>query len=283
MDIASLEVRIGRTTGLPVFPRVAVQIMSLANNPDATAREFERLINQDSGMAARILRTANSAAFSTGREITSVKRALLQLGVGQIRSIATAAAVQAVTANKKINKHFDAAAFYRHSLAVALAAKLIATLDHHDDPEEAFTAGMLHDIGKLAIALFLPDELLTIYAASLKSGMSHFAAERAVLSLDHQEIGELAAKLWGLPTIYHAPIRFHHTPLEGSNFGCRLVTYIHVANSLASSLGLTVGPSDETDRALPLLLASLGIPVAQWGPIHNTLEKQLETLSKQAA
>jgi HD-like signal output (HDOD) protein len=270
-------------TGLPVFPRVAVQVMSLASNPEATIREFEKLINQDSGMAAKILRTANSATFSTGREITSIQRALLQLGASQIRSIATAAAVQAVSTNKKVDRHFDADAFYRHSLGVALAAKLIATLGHYKDPEEAFTAGMLHDIGKLAIALFLPDEMRMIHSMSQESGASHFAAEKEILGITHEEIGELAARIWSLPAIYYAPIRYHHTPMETPPPGNHLVSFIHVANSVACDIGLTVGPRDETDHAIHLILASLGIPMAQWAPLRTAITKQMKTVTEEAA
>jgi HD-like signal output (HDOD) protein len=101
--------------------------------------------------------------------------------------------------------------------------------------------------------------------------------------MTHQEIGELAARLWGLPASYCSPIRYHHTPLDAPAEDRHLVTYTHVADIVASAAGFSIGPKSQEEMAMPFLAGSLGIPEAQWEPIRATVARQVEAAMQQVA
>ena len=196
MELKYLETKLARASVLPLLSNVVAQVLTLSQNPNASTRDFERLIIQDAALTAKILRTANSPVFSGGGHITTLGPALTQVGSNTLRSICLTVSLQSALTAKGLNKSFHPSNFWLHSLGVACGAKILARLMRDAQAEEAFIAGLMHDIGKLALCLFLPNEADSVYKLMQGQNMSQFDAEMQVMEATHQDIGHKAAQCW---------------------------------------------------------------------------------------
>ncbi len=241
MEIKHIEIRLARATTLPIFPHVVQEVIGLSDNPNAGSRDYERVICHDAALVAKIIRTANAPYFGGSGNIGTLQRAVTQLGVNTVRSICLTAAFKSSLSSAKTNKRFVPRTFWQHSFAVACTCKLLACLAGRGMQEEAFIAGLMHDIGKLAAARFLNTEMDAVYKQMDVHKISQYEAEMQCWELSHQEIGGAVVRLWGLPSDYVSPITRHHTPTtEGAEID-RLTAYVHIANALVHHIGIDHG------------------------------------------
>lgn len=280
MSISNIETKLARATTLPVLPKVVVQVINLLDRADVGSKEYERLISQDSALTAKILRTANSALFGGGGRITSLQRALSILGINTMRSICMTVAFQSVVQSKQLTKRFCVPAYWQHSLSTACAAKILAALSRCAAPDEAFIAGLLHDIGKLAISILLPDEANCIHALVETTGLSYLDAERKQIQLDHQIIGKMAIERWGLPGVYIPPVASHHSTETVDFDESPLVACVQIANSLAHDIGFGFGPQGYPGAPDPEALRFLNVPQEQYETIRVAVAKEVERVSE---
>lgn len=225
---------------LPPMPQVAVRLSSLLKNPEVSASELVQTVKYDLGLTARIIQMSNSAYVGGGERIKNLNDALVRLGNKQIFSFVISSAVQPMMTGKLDGYGLEGGEMWRHSVAVAVAAELIVEVVGGVDKETAFTAGMLHDIGKLAMDSFVGKEAdsLTSVAHSEQRSFQHQEAE--VLGMNHNEAGAELLKQWGLPDEHVAVARWHHDP-EHAESDQHLVDVIHLADTVSMSLGLGIG------------------------------------------
>lgn len=194
---------------LPVIPAVAARVLSL--NDDATsALEVSQVISTDPVLTAMLLRVSNSAYYGFSRRLSTVREAVLLLGFKQVRQIAVGASVmRSWKCNSGGADGFEMDLFWGHSMSVAVIAEMAARKFNSGRPEEAFTAGILHDLGVLALreARPLPFQA-AIRAAS--EGMELLAAEREHIGLTHDQMGEALAERWQLPERLVQAMAHHH-------------------------------------------------------------------------
>jgi putative nucleotidyltransferase with HDIG domain len=279
MDLKHIEVKMARATTLPVFPNVVFQVLRLTDNPNASTREYERLIAQDAALTSKILRTANTPYFGGGGRITSLQRALSLLGMSHLRSICMTVAFQSALQFRGLHPKFRAAEFWQHSLAVACGTKILACLNQYPQSEEAFIAGLLHDIGKLALCIFLPQEAGTILEAMAQRSISQYECELYYLDVTHQEIGRMAAERWGLPQMFHDPIAHHHNPTDNGFEIDPLTACVHVANALTHQVGLGFEPSGMAHEADPMVKDFLAFSEGQYNTIRVAIANEVSRLS----
>ena len=281
MELRHLETKLTRATTLPILPNIVMQVLSLTEDPNAGARDYERLIVQDAALAAKILRTANSSYFGGNGQITTLRRALSQLGNNTLRSMCLTVSLQSALSSKNLDRAFNPNYFWMHSMAVACAAKILACLARDPKAEEAFVAGLVHDIGKLALCMFLPQEASCVYGMMKSQGLSQFDAELQFLDLTHQDIGHLAAQKWQLPDVYLPPILTHHDPFRDGQEPDKLTAYVHVANALAHEVGLGFEATGTTHCADPAVLALLNISEEQYIPVRTTVMNEVTKIGAQ--
>ncbi len=225
----------------PPLPEVAWRVLELTSDLYLGVDKLAEVISRDQTLTARILRIANSAFFQRLCEIKTVKHASTVLGNRKIRGIVIAASLGGI-----LYRSPQGRLLWQHALAVGLAAReLSGRLPIKVDAEEAFVAGLLHDIGKGLFDYQHPE--LFVQAASLASADSELStidAERQILGIDHVEIGAKVAEAWHLPESIGSAIRFHHDPSAAAAHP-RLCAIICLADR--SCLRAGIGPISKPD------------------------------------
>lgn len=210
-----LKIIVDKIHNLPTPPIVFTQITKVINNPDTSAYEIGGIIAEDPALTAKVLKLTNSSFYGIPRTITNVKQAIVILGLDAIKSLVISASVfEAFSKNKTLDTEY-LETFWRHSLSVAFMAKIItrsANASNLQEAEIAFSAGLLHDIGKLIIVSHLQDEHLKIKSVQLeKPTIPEINIESAVLEFTHADLGSYMAGKWNLPEEICGAILNHHT------------------------------------------------------------------------
>jgi HD-like signal output (HDOD) protein len=216
---------------LEPLPTKVARVAAILARPDWSMDELERAIALDPGFAPRILRMANSALASRGHPITSVREAVMRIGSGPILSIAMGLGVRRRLDAPLPQFGLAKGALWIHSVAAALTVELLAAPLQREPPVEAFTAALLHDVGKLVMARFLdPESRAKLRKAELEGRAAARAAEIELLGADHGELGALVAEHWLLPASLANGIRHHHFPAESKE---PVAHAVHVSEEIA--------------------------------------------------
>lgn len=242
---------------IPPLPEVVTRVLTLTESADASASEVARVVSMDQAMAARVLRLANSAHYGLPKQVSSVHQAVMVLGFSGLRQLILAAGLNSLTAGKFSGYFLGKGELWRHSMASASGADLLAEWVGFNR-EEAFTAGLMHDIGKLVLAKFLGSRYDLVRQFTCNEGKSFLEAERQLFETDHAEVGGLVAKEWNLPPALVQAIAVHHAPLESGNVD-PLVCIVHLADAFALSLGQGLGLDGLNYVFYPEVLSRLGL------------------------
>ncbi|NMC49483.1 MAG: HDOD domain-containing protein [Desulfovibrio sp.] len=198
---------------LPFSPFLLEKLFTLTGEGSmAPADEIAETIAKDQGLTAKILALANSAFYGLQSEIHTVHRAVTVLGLNEIRTLVLALGVKHLAASHELPPSFDVPAYFEHQLAVGLTARELAPLLGVADAENLFTAGVLHDLGKLLTAQHRPDDWLAIEASCAAENIRYHPAEDRYWGLDHGLVGAMVLKSWNLPSELTEPVNWHHTP-----------------------------------------------------------------------
>jgi putative nucleotidyltransferase with HDIG domain len=230
---------------LPTLPDVAVKLLEMGESASASAGDMAQLIERDMSLAARVLKLVNSPFFGLRHEVTSIQQALLIVGTAHLRSLVLSGAVSSLFEREGSIGSFNRREFWKHSLAVAAAARSIAAQTDLLDREIAFTAGLIHDIGKVVIDRHLHPEFNQIVHLADERSLPMYEAELEVIGVDHTEIGRHLAVRWNLPEILMDGIACHHNPADSEHHAAAAAV-ICAANQIAAELN--VGSSGGTHR-----------------------------------
>jgi len=189
------------------LPSVVMQVIQLLANPQVDINRVGQMLAADQVIAAQILRQANSAYYGGRAPCATVADGIVRVGIRQVKSVLYGAA-----ANQMLSAHLQMKNdLFRHSQVVAAVARRLAALLHRADPEEAFTAGLLHDIGKLLLERHARPHYHAM-AEMIQQGYSLIYVEEKFLGTDHATIGGLIAERWQFPRVLVEAIRYHHAP-----------------------------------------------------------------------
>ncbi len=230
----------------PLLSANAHLLLQITSNPDHDLDEVIRIIRYDAALTARVLQVVNSAAFGLIKPMESLDRAVSYLGERMVLSIVLSDNIDKLFQKPLTGYEGEAGALWRHNLFTAIAAREIARKARHDfGIDLAFTAGLLHDIGKALISDFLSgtaEEIVTEISHNRAS--DYLKAEQQRIGFDHAEIGSLLAKHWKLPESLCAAIAHHHEPSRAEPQWRPVVYAVHLGDILAMMGGCGTG-SDE--------------------------------------
>jgi HD-like signal output (HDOD) protein len=234
---------------LPPLSPVVGRLLAKLAFKSVDFRELTALVGKDALLCGHILKTVNSAGFARSRTITSVQQAMSLLGIGQLRRIAVGFAVGNIFSKVRTPASWSRQRFNLHSGATALLTEGMVEKLSLDTKDGAFVAGMLHDLGKLLIAVTLSDSYETIAAMVCVSERSALDCEIDVLGIGHAELSALALSKWGLPELVCQAVYHHHTP--EALHAPRLAAVIERADRFVNHLGITVLPPSAHESEPP--------------------------------
>lgn len=234
---------IKRLKSIPTLPTVLEQIIKTVEDPRSSASDLEKLIYNDQALTTKLLAVSNSAYYGFRHQITTVRRAVVAIGFSEVRNICLGLSLMGFLHPSTFRDREAAEQLWLHSLAVSEACLLLAEETRSAEAGAAFTAGLLHDIGKVVLAAFLPDDVETL-KRQVAAGKSFREAERQ-LDLSHEQVGGALALQWDLPPVLAEAIASHHTPNSRLIY-YPLVSLVHVGDFMARSLRL--GFSGDPDR-----------------------------------
>lgn len=258
---------------LPALPQVLLQVMQQCESEDCGLAEIAEVVRRDAAIAARILSIARSPYYQRGRVLDDLGQCLAVLGTRTVRRIALNQAVLDLFGRFQGSAKTDLSAFWCHALLTALLARQLAERSGYPRAEEAYLAGLLHDVGRLALLATLPEDYAPLFEAGLDE-LTLAGQERARFGIDHAEAGAWLAERWQLDLLFCDSLRYHHEPLERVNSAHPLARIVALAERLGSG-GWTGGDASawglEPDQAeamltqghedLKAIAAEFGIPL----------------------
>lgn len=261
---------IQRLESLPPLPAAAQEVITVVAGDPADISRLEQIIMHDPGLSAMLLKVANSPAYYPQTPVTTIHRAIVLLGFSEVRNIALSLSISGMFKGEKSSTGFDRQGFWNHSIATAMISRIIAMEAGEGEHDIYFTAGLLHDIGRIALELCFKDEFKKIVEKALSEGSSLLKAERDA-RLPHNLIGYWLSKGWELPDIFSDIILTHHLPLMHKKM-TRHGAIVQLADQIAHHMGLGVLPPPPAKRAT--LANYIGFGAIQL----EYLEEQLEQI-----
>lgn len=260
MAALTMAAIVAKTQDLPVFSAAATEVMRLTGSGDASAAHVANALSRDPSLSVRVLRLANSAFFGLPRRVTDLKSAVVILGMRSVRNISLAAASYPWLSRSLPGYGLGPRELLAHSFSVALASRLAAQLTRKVEPDTAFTAGLIHDLGKVALSPWVEPKRDAMLFYSKREGISFDETERRVLGFDHGEVGAALADQWNLPPALVDAIRLHHRPPKEEPVP--LVDCVHAGAHLIAEIGLSKGADQATYAIDESVLARLGITLS---------------------
>lgn len=272
---SSVKATMEKASRIATLPAVAVRIIQLCNDPETTIEELLRII--DPVLGAKILRLVNSAYYGVPGQIKSIKHAILMLGLNAIKNIAIAASLVKLARGGRVGPSFHASDLWDHCVAVATAARLMAQKTQQVPADEAFLAGLIHDIGIIVELQTSRDEFIRLLdQLAVDPQLTFRAAEMQCLGATHENLGAELCAAWNFPQSLRLAVGYHHRPWELPESVQRLPSLIHVADLLATRAGIGYARTVETDVLAPELQAQLSLEDADLAEIVERLPEAMQ-------
>jgi HD-like signal output (HDOD) protein len=243
-----LEKFIEKDISLPEIPSIVYELNELLANPMSSADQMAQVINKSPSLTALLLKIVNSSFYGLPSKVDRVSLAVTMIGTRELSALALGISILSMFKNiprSLLNMRF----FLQHSLACGIVSRMLAAQKTMRQTEQMFTAGLLHDLGRLILFIYFPDETLGILRHSLENGTCLHTAEKKLLGCHHAQIGKYLLNRWRLPLILENTVCFHHEPWDSPD--PVPASIVHVADILVNALG--IGTSGE--RLVPPLSA----------------------------
>jgi len=264
---------------IPTLPIVAMKVNELINDPNSSGADIAAVMKKDQVLTAKVLRLVNSSYYAIPGGVADVQRALAFLGFNTVAQLVLSLSVYSVFGQGE-NPDFPMLEFWKHALATGICAESLAKRLKIAKPEEAFTCGLLHDVGKLVLHQIDPARMTAIVRETKKTKRSFVEVEREWDLPGHSFMGEVIASKWGLPQVIRLAIRYHH--FDVSQMGSVLASakpVIHIVR-LANQICVknSVGHSGDCSdgQITPDMLKNLGLKESDLASIEAQLAKDME-------
>jgi len=225
---------------IATLPEITVKIIELVEDPTSSAQDLHNVISNDPALCSRILKVVNSSFYGLPGQIGSINRAIVLLGLNAVKNIAISASLAKLFRGGQITPTFAARDLWVHSIATATACKFVADELKLGVPDEAFLAGLIHDIGIMVELQYDKNKLVEVLN-KVKAGpdgaptCDMLAAEREIYGADHQHFGRALCEKWKFPKAFFIVTGWHHTPTELPSGSRTLACIVNVAERIAAS------------------------------------------------
>ena len=244
-----------RIDDLPTIPAIALEVNRLLSDQEVSTSEICQLIRQDQAMVPRILKLVNSSFFGLRSKVINIERAAVLLGNRTLQNaIMSIAVIDSISFEPEV-KAFNLADFWTHAIEVATISKHLACETRLVQPEDAFTAGLLHDLGKIILVQYFPDFFEKIRIEIIESEKSFYFAEKSIIGVTHCQMGKILGEKWQLPSRLTEVIRYHHE-VDFLTESKPLLLVVHIADMISNRCSLTTGCNIDPNE-VPLAAVTL--------------------------
>ncbi|HSH36228.1 HDOD domain-containing protein [Schnuerera sp.] len=247
---------VSKVNDMPILPSRINKIIEITEDPDSTIHDLEKEILKDQSLTSRILKLANSAYYGYPRKINTVSQATILLGFQTIKSMALASTVSKMMTGELKGYALGKKDLWTQSQTCAIISRYIATKIKKTNPETAYIAGLLRDIGKTILNHYVEKEYNAIVNRVELGKISFLEAEEEILGFNHAQIGEKIAEKWNFPKDLVESISLHHTP-EKSTIDPELVSIVHIADAITMMMGIGLGADGLKYNFSPFALENL--------------------------
>lgn len=244
---------------LVTLPEVSIKVTQMVDDENSTAADIGKIISQDAGLSARLLKIANSPFYGLSSKVDTVSRAVTILGLREIRDL-----VLSSTATRAFEgiptDLISVEDFWHHSLYCGLLSQSLGEVCKKTRSESLFVAGLLHDIGQLIMFNKLPEQMQAALMRTMQGEptLEMYEAEREVIGFDHAQVGLILAQEWRLPNNLQECIAYHHEPEKAELFPVH-VAIVHIANEIASLPFIEESDLSELDSIKPMAREVTGL------------------------
>lgn len=261
---------------IPSLPEIITKSIELMQDKNTSALTLSKIISNDVGLTARVLKLVNSAYYGFPKQITTIQQAVTILGFTTIKGIILSASIYKMFSSEGAGSEFNYKQFWKHSLLTASASKLIAAQIEDISSEDIFSSAFLHDIGKIILAQYDRKNYTFVCTQQELSDEEYLKEEEKYCGINHCELGNMVAYSWNLPEIFCSVITYHHTPNKSVNYKKECLV-VHLANIIAKNI--------ESNKKLNIdnitldILEKLNISVENVNVVHEKLDEILSIFS----
>ena len=262
------------------LPEITARIIATVEDPGSSSADLHKIVSHDPALVTRILKVVNSAFYGLPGQIASINRAIVLLGLNAVKNIAVAASLGQLFRGVKLCEEFTAKDLWKHCVGVAVTASDLARGMHIPLVDEAFLAGMVHDVGMLVTLQLMPEQLRQVCEQASTSTTPFCEIEREIVGVDHQQLGQALCELWKFPRPCQLIAAYHHRPAAMPADSRLLVTLVAIADVICCtekqgfnltalnqsleqidhvSVGLTAAVIAQTRSRLPELMRSASV------------------------
>jgi putative nucleotidyltransferase with HDIG domain len=257
------------------MPKVILKAQQMMADPDLDVKGVASLIETDQAIAIKVLKLANSAHYGLSGKVSSIHHAFVVLGYKTLAQILSIASFSTFMGKSLPGYGFESEDFMRHSLAVALSSKVIAEKIDLNLADEAHTAGLIHDIGKIILDKYIMDKKETFETFLENEQRTFLSAEKQIIGLDHAEIAYEICKKWNIPNTIAQAIKYHHYP--SSSQGNDLAYILHLADYIAAKSG---GGYDSDDLLYQLEEGTMNFLKIRYKDVSTIMAEVIESLAQ---
>jgi HD-like signal output (HDOD) protein len=258
------------------LPLIHIRLEEAINDPKKSMAEIAKIIREDPGLTARLLRIVNSAFYNFPSRVETITQAVTIVGTQQLSALALATSVMNMF--RGIPKELVSMdSFWRHSIGCGLAARVLATYRRESNPERFFVAGMLHDIGRLVMYTKISEQARSAILAAKDGKVLLYEVERETLGFTHAVVGGLLLQTWRLPASLEEVVMYHHNPGASTHYPME-TAIIHVSDIIAHAMDLGSSGEKYVPPLDPAAWESLGIEA----PLLSSIEDQVDRLYNEA-
>ena len=264
--------RIGQISSLPA---VANRISQVADDEESNAADLLQVVSQDPALAIRILRTVNSSYYGITNEVGDLQTAISLLGFTEVRKLALTVYVARLCEEQTNYREFSREGLWNHMVAVGSIARMISQKYEIGNPDEAYMAGLMHDVGLLLIDQYMHPQLCQVIDL-IYDGVDTTEAERQILTFDHTDLGAYIAIQCQVPERIVSAVRYHHHPSNYEGEERELLDIIAVANYVANHKEITSLGVQHITMPSEVVCSTLGFEVERLPAVIEELEEALD-------
>jgi len=268
-----------KVTSIATLPEITARIIKTVEDPKSSAAQLHQLVSHDPALVTRILKVVNSSFYGLPGQIASIERAIVLLGLNAVKNIAVAASLGQMFRGAKLCDEFTPKDLWKHCVAVSVTARELAKQLKLPMADEAFLAGMIHDVGMLVALQTAPEKLREACETAKRQASPFCEIERQIMGVDHQQLGAGLAEVWKFPRSCQLVAGFHHNPSTLGDDARRLVSLIHVADTVCCQAGQGFNLTAAHQEIDPVALSDLAIDAA----MIEQLKQRLPTLLSDAS